>query len=630
MNKRISSITGILVLFLFTFMGLTAQLAQASPTVTSGSRCSGTQDTVYECLDSRDPRGPVYAFQDIEGNNPPLAYANSDDGVKHLTMPFAFTLYGLSSDKLTVSMNGAIKFGSHISAINAFNTNLSVAPDYFIAPFWDDIDNSPGIGGGVYTDVVGIAPNRQFIIQWQDIPHYNNTDATTFQVIFHETSNDLIFQYEDVDFSTPNFDWGASATVGIKGENSGTLQYLYNTAVLTNSTAIRFKPFDGDFPQATGENYQVNHDRVLSVAAPGVLANDDDVQGNGIAAVLDTATEHGTVNLNHDGSFTYTPDAGYVGPDFFWYHVHDGSSNSSAVVVGIGVVNNPATVQSDSYTVSQSDNLTIAAPGVLGNDNDAEGDVITAVLDTDVAHGSLTFQADGSFSYTPEAGYVGADSFKYYANDGLIDSSVATVSLTVENVIPVAAQDSYTTSQMTLLSVDTNGVLANDTDAGGDSLTAVLDTSPAHGQFNLNSNGTFTYTPDAGFKGTDSFSYHATDGLDDSSSVTVSLVVENIAPTAAEEAYTAFPGQVLNMSAPGVLGNDGDAGGDVVTAVLDTTTAHGNLTLNPDGSFSYTPAPGFSGQDTFTYHAHDGEANSAPVTVTIKVTYQLFLPMIIE
>jgi VCBS repeat-containing protein len=631
MNKRIFSIIGSLVLFLFVFMGLTAQLAQASPaSLPRDSRCSGTQDTVYQCLDSRDPRGPVYAFQDIEAVNPPLAYSNNDDGVKHITMPFVFTFYGLSSDNLTVSMNGAIKFGSHINTINAFNTDLSVAPAYFIVPFWDDIDNSPGIGGGVYTDVVGTAPNRQFIIQWQDIPHYNNTDAITFQVIFYETSNELLFQYEDVDFGTPNFDWGASATIGIKGENPTGLQYLYNAPVLTNSTAIRFMPVTAEFPEAVGEGYQVNHDTVLSVAAPGVLENDTDVRGNGIAAILDSDAEYGTVNLNQDGSFTYTPDADYVGVDFFQYHVHDGRSNSSPVLVGISVMNNPADVQADSYTTSQSVTLSITAPGVLDNDNDPEGDVITAVLHTNVTHGSLSLQSDGSFSYTPQVGYVGPDNFKYVVNDGLENSSAVNVSLTVENVIPVAVSESYTTSQMTLLTVGSNGVLANDTDAGGDSLTAVLDTAPAHGQLSLNSDGTFTYTPDAGFKGTDSFSYHATDGMDDSNSVMVSLQVENVAPTADNDEYTASPGQILNVNTPGVLGNDGDAGGDVITAVLDTTTAHGNLSLNPDGSFSYTPDPGFGGEDTFTYHAYDGAANSPSVTVTLQVTHQIFLPMIVK
>ena len=84
------------------------------------------------------------------------------------------------------------------------------------------------------------------------------------------------------------------------------------------------------------------------------------------------------------------------------------------------------------------------------------------------------------------------------------------------------------------------------------------------------------------------------------------------------------------MAVPGVLVNDGDAGGDVLTAVLDTNTAHGSLTFNADGSFSYTPDSAFIGEDTFTYHANDGAANTSTVSVTIRVRHQIFLPVIIR
>ncbi len=631
MKKRILSIIGIFIMFLFVFSVLSVQLAQASPTLTpTGARCSGTQGVYYECLDSRDPGGPVYAFQDISGNNPALVYGNNDDGVSYVTMPFAFSFYDVISDQLTISMNGAIKFGERIGRIEPFNTNLSAAPTYLIAPFWDDLDNGPGIGGGVYTDVVGTSPNRQFIVQWHNIPHYNNTGSGTFQVIFFENSTDLVYQYQDVGFDTPNFDWGASATIGIKGDTGTGVRYLYNTAVLTNSTAIRFRPYTGAFPEAVQDGYQTNHDTPLSVAAPGVLDNDTDVEGNGIMAVLDTDVEHGTLTLNQDGSFTYTPDAGYTGSDTFWYHAHDGSSNSEAVIVGIWVANQAPAPVTDIYTTSQSSMIQVTAPGVLQNDTDAEGDIITAGLSADVSYGSLILNADGSFSYTPQAGFVGTDSFSYFAHDGLVGSDPVAVTLIVENSIPVAVRDSYTTSQMTLLTVDTGGVLDNDTDAGGDSLTAVLDSPPAHGQFSFNSDGTFTYIPDAGFKGTDTFGYHANDGMDDSYSTRVVLVVENIAPTATGDFYTATPDHLFSISAPGVLANDEDAGGDPLTAVLDSDVSHGNLTFHADGSFSYEPTPGFKGEDSFTYHAHDGEASTNNITVTIQVKYQIFLPTIIK
>src|SRR6059036_2819501 len=98
-------------------------------------------------------------------------------------------------------------------------------------------------------------------------------------------------------------------------------------------------------------------------------------------------------------------------------------------------------------------------------------------------HGSLRFNTDGSFSYTPTSNFVGTDSFTYKANDGQADSGIATVTITIggANDAPVAVNDSYTTAEDTTLNVAAPGVLANDSDIDGDTLGAVLVSQPAHG-----------------------------------------------------------------------------------------------------------------------------------------------------
>ncbi len=147
--------------------------------------------------------------------------------------------------------------------------------------------------------------------------------------------------------------------------------------------------------------------------------------------------------------------------------------------------------------------LTVAAPGVLGNDSDPDGDPLTAVLVTGPSHGSLTLNANGSFSYTPAADFTGADSFSYRASDGTLTSNVATVTLNVTavNDAPVAAGDAYSTAEDTVLTVAAPGVLGNDGDPDGDPLTAVLVTGPSHGSLTLNANGSFSYTPAADYAG---------------------------------------------------------------------------------------------------------------------------------
>src|SRR5262249_58120311 len=134
-----------------------------------------------------------------------------------------------------------------------------------------------------------------------------------------------------------------------------------------------------------------------------------------------------------------------------------------------------------------------------------EGSTLTAILVAGPTHGTLTLNANGSFSYTPSANYNGPDSFSYKVSDGSLDSNVATVLLTVNpvNDFPTANNDSYVVAEDNVLTVAALGVLANDSDVDGDTLTASLVSSPTHGSLAFNADGSFTYTPNANYNGTD-------------------------------------------------------------------------------------------------------------------------------
>src|SRR5207302_1081402 len=264
----------------------------------------------------------------------------------------------------------------------------------------------------------------------------------------------------------------------------------------------------------------------------------------------------------------------------------------------------------DSGVTAEDTALTVGAPGVLSNDTDVEGDPLTAVLVSGPTHGTLTLNANGSFIYTPSANYNGADSFTYKANDGSADSNVATVSLTITpvNDPPVAANESYTTVEEKAITVNAPGVLANDSDVDGDALTAVLVTGPAHGTLALNANGSFTYTPAANYNGADSFTYKASDGSATSNvaTVTIGIAPVNDPPVAVNVGYSVNEDTTLTVSAPGVLSTAFDVDGDTLTAVLVTSTSHGAVTLNPNGSLTYVPAANYNGSDSFTFKARDG------------------------
>ena len=322
---------------------------------------------------------------------------------------------------------------------------------------------------------------------------------------------------------------GTTAANSVSGGVAGTL-------VGSPTWVPGFVPSGGGntAPVAANDSYSTTLNTTLTVAAPGVLANDTDADGNPLTAAVVTSVSHGSLTLNPNGGFSYTPTAGYVGPDSFTYQANDGTANSNTATVSLTVTatNTAPVAANDSYATPKNTTLTLAAPGVLANDTDADGNPLTAAVVTSVSHGSLTLNPNGGFSYTPTAGYVGPDSFTYQANDGTANSNTATVSLTVTatNTAPVAANDSYATPKNTTLTVAAPGVLANDTDADGNPLTAAVVTSVSHGSLTLNPNGGFSYTPTAGYVGPDSFTYQANDGTANSNTATVSLTVTAITP----------------------------------------------------------------------------------------------------
>jgi VCBS repeat-containing protein len=184
--------------------------------------------------------------------------------------------------------------------------------------------------------------------------------------------------------------------------------------------------------------------------------------------------------------------------------------------------------QDDTGAVDEDATLTVAAPGVLGNDSDADGDAPTAELVSQPANGTLTLNADGSYSYAPAPDFNGTDSFTYRASDaGGNQSGVATVTITVNpvNDAPVAAADLLMTPEDAELALAAPGVLANDLDVDGDPLTAELLSEPSNGTLTLNGDGSLVYTPNPGFSGVDSFSYRVTDGTDFSEPATVTIRV---------------------------------------------------------------------------------------------------------
>ncbi len=478
--------------------------------------------------------------------------------------------------------------------------------------------NPPANSAPVATpDNYSIAKNTTLNVSGASGVLANDTDADgnnlTAQLVVSPTHGTLTLNANGSFNYTPTAGYNGTDSFGYRARDSAT-----NSATATVTITIM-----NNVPVARVNSYTVTKNTALNVSASsGVLANDTDADGDAITAVLVSLPANGTLSLNSNGSFLYTPTSGYNGSDSFVYRASDGSAASNAIVT-ITINNTSPTALGDSYSAAKNTSLTIAAAGVLANDADANGDSLTAALVTAPGHGIVALNANGSFVYTPAANYTGSDSFVYRASDGSATAN-ATVTLTIANGAPVAQADSYVTSMNTALNAAAPGVLANDTDANSDALTATLINSPTHGSLTLNANGSFLYTPTTGFTGTDTFGYRANDGSAVSATAFVTLTVNavprtNSPPTPQPDAYVTTKNAPLNVPASsGVLMNDTDVDGNTLTATLLTSPAHGTVAFNPSGGFSYTPATGFLGVDGFQYLAGDGEA-SASSTVTITV-----------
>jgi VCBS repeat-containing protein len=365
-----------------------------------------------------------------------------------------------------------------------------------------------------------------------------------------------------------------------------------------------------------------------------VLTNDTDAEGNALTSVVVSDVAHGTLALNANGSFTYTPTANYDGPDSFTYKANDGSLDSNAATVAITIVAVNDAPIANSQTVATDEDT---AKAITLTATDVEGSPLTYTIVAAPAHGTLSGTAP-ALTYTPAANYNGADNFTFKANDGALDSNVATVAISVVavNDAPVAANDSYSIDEDTSLTVAAPGLLANDTDIDSTTLTAAVVTAPAHGTLALAANGSFTYTPAANYNGPDSFTYKANDGALDSNLATVwiTVVAVNDAPAfvkGADQTVVQNSGlKTVSGWATSVTAGPADESGQAVNFIVTSDNAGLFATqpaIDASGTLTFTPAAGATGIAHVTVQLHDnggtadgGADTSAAQSFTITVT----------
>ncbi len=284
------------------------------------------------------------------------------------------------------------------------------------------------------------------------------------------------------------------------------------------------------------------------------------------------------------------------------------------MTVTVTSVNDVPVARNDAVTLQEDTSITVQ---VLANDTDADGDTLTIASVTTPGHGTAVIQ-NGAVRYTPAANFHGSDGFSYTVSDGRggSDSAQVTVTVTSVNDVPVAQNDTATTAEEQAVVI---AVVANDTDADGDTLTVLSVGTPAHGTAVRNADQTVTYTPAANYQGSDTFSYTVSDGQggSDNAQVTVTVTATSDAPVANDDVATTPEDQAVVVA---VVANDTDADGDPLAVVSVTQPAHGVSAREGATAVRYTPAANYHGPDSFTYTISDGNGGTATATVAVTVT----------
>jgi VCBS repeat-containing protein len=413
--------------------------------------------------------------------------------------------------------------------------------DYFTYYLSDTIDDS-----SITTATITVWPSNDAPVGFNDT--YTATEDTVLKIMAANgvLTNDYDLDTGDMLRATLQSD-PVSGTL-LSFATDGSFQYL-PAANFSGSDSFTYRVYDGaaysadivvtltvqptnDAPVAVNDAYTIASNRTLTVdTVNGLLTNDSDLDGDNLQSIRTGDTAHGTLTMQADGSFTYTPEADFTGTDSFTYQATDSkeASPDATVVISVGT-NQPPTAAPDFFAVDEDTTLNLsAAHSILFNDTDPDGDALQAEPQSNPLYGTLSLAPDGALIYTPGQDFHGIDSFTYRAFDGIDYSDDATAIITVNpiNDLPLAADDRYDAIKDTPLTIAAgNGLLANDSDIDGDNLQSIRTGDAAHGTLEVQADGSFTYTPELGFVGLDSFAYEAHDPDGAISSATVTIVVE--------------------------------------------------------------------------------------------------------
>jgi len=575
-----------------------------------GSKCTGDQFSSYAVT------LPLDAGDDTD---------TTDEETPVITAVLANDLLGLTPTSIINATDGA--HGSTTSNSDGTVTYVPQADfhgmDSYVYTIQDD-------GGGIdsATVTITVLPTNDVPIANDDAATTDENDPTSIDITANDVDPDGAIDPTTITIvSSPtagsiDVDPATGIVTYTPGADTcGIDEFTYEVHdfddAVSNEATVAISVICNEAPTADDDAACTDENTSIGI---NVIANDSDSDGtiDPSSVTITLSPADGELSVHPaTGVVTYTPDPGSCGLDSFRYTADDddgAASNEATVTVDV-MCDDPPLAINDLYSVAEGETLAVGGPGILANDVTSPWEPLSAVLVSDVSHGTLSLNPDGSFTYIHDGSETTSDSFSYYAFDGTEDSNVATVSIVMmpTNDAPTADDDAEATDEDTPVTID---VLANDSDPDGDSLSVDWVGAPPNGTV-VNNGANVIYTPDPDFHGTDTFTYTISDGNGGTDTATVTITVNpvNDPPIAQDDSDATDEDTPVTMD---VLDNDSDPDGDDLVVQSVTQPADGSV-VNNGADVVYTPDPGFNGTDAFTYTVSDGNGGADTATVTVSV-----------
>ncbi|MDO7086205.1 Ig-like domain-containing protein, partial [Pseudocolwellia sp. AS88] len=407
----------------------------------------------------------------------------------------------------------------------------------------------------------------------------------------------------------------------------------------SRTTSIIYQASDGEGGLSTATLTLTvtggNDDPIASADNP---TTDEDLAVNGVVSATDTeadtltfaltaAPTNGTVIVNADGSYVYTPNDNFNGTDTFTVTVEDGNGGSdiATVTVDVASINDAPVIVGDSQTTNEDTSVTGTVTAT-----DIDNDPLNLSVTTEANNGNVILDPSGSYTYTPNADFNGTDSFAITVDDGNGGTNTVVVNINVS-----ADNDAPTASTLIIGNVNDSEIVNIDTrsafdDIDGDTLTYSANGLPDELSINTNTGQiTGTLSNNASQSSPYNVTVTSNDGKGGEVSTTFTLTVNNIAPVAQDDVFTGDEDQVITGN---LRSNDNDPDNDITS--IDTTPvsgpSQGTVILSSDGSFTYTPNADANGTDSFTYRLIDSNGESSEATVTFVTTAVNDIPVVLN